>query len=392
MESLRWRRLEPPGRPETDRARPVVRRRSTATRSGCRLGPGIAVAAAAVAVVAGTGALLGLPIGAGSRIVGEPGQGVEALTALAPDVAGRPWLVRRGDDRWTWGRAGQRERGVLPEDETGLAVGGRWLASGLMAPDRTRLRVRDLETGGVVLETQLDFQVAAAAIAGDRLLATGYAGGFAGADGGVVAVDLPDGVVHTLAAAGPFPARLGASPRKGDVHVSPGGSLAAVNTCGSKGCDTLVVDLATLTTTMPQRGEAGFLRSITDRLLVLTDADGAWIRGVDARSGKRAFAIAGESLMEPASMADGRVIANVGGGAAGWRIAAIGEDGRLAPITGAARAPGPWVWPAVSSPTIAVLGDLPFAAALTDPSGARNTLVRGADLRDLGTLVVQPAE
>jgi hypothetical protein len=96
--------------------------------------------------------------------------------------------------------------------------------------------------------------------------------------------------------------------------------------------------------------------------------------------------------MEPTPMADGRVIGNVGGGAGGWQVAAVDGRGRLSPITAAARAPGPWVWPSVSSPTVAVLGDVPFEAALGDGTGGTNTFIRGSDLRPLGTLVVQPAE
>jgi hypothetical protein len=46
----------------------------------------------------------------------------------------------------------------------------------------------------------------------------------------------------------------------------------------------------------------------------------------------------------------------------------------------------------VSSPTVAVLGDARFEEALAGGTGAPNTLIRGADLRQVGTLVIQPAE
>lgn len=393
MESLRWRRLEPPARPGTERLRPRVRPRTGPTRSRERsrlavLAGGLAIALGAVVAVSS-----GRLPGAGAQAGTEPVPADGSLAALAPDVAGRAWLVHRGDDdRWVWGRAGQRSRTLLPAGESGLAISDRWLASGISTPAVTRIRVRDLRTQAVVVDLQLDFRAATAAIAGDRLLVTGYQGGIAGADGGVVAIGIPTGELRTLVAAGPFPGRLGVRPSTGDFHLSGDGSLAAVNTCGSLGCDTVVIDAVTLAVSTPQQGTPGFLRAVTDDVLVLTDADGAWIKGIAIRDGKPRFTIPDASLMEPAAMADGRVIANVGGGANGWRVAAFGQDGRLAGITNAAKAPGPWVWPSVSSPTVAVLGDTPFGAALGNGSDTRNTLVRGADLHELGTLVVQPAE
>jgi hypothetical protein len=323
---------------------------------------------------------------------GRAGPVAPALAAVAPDVAGRPWLVRRGDDRWVWGRAGAAARSVLPVGESGLAIAGHWLATGLSTPDTTRIRVRDLDTGEVVVERQLDIRVAAATIAGDRLLVTGYQGGLGAADGGIVALGIPGGELRTLVPAGTFPGRLGARPAKGDFQLSGSGSLAAINTCGSKGCDTVVIDVATLASSTPQLGGTGFLRAITDDVLVLTDGDGTWIKGLDVRTGKARFTVSDAGLMEPASMADGRVIADIGGGARGWQIAALASDGRLAAITQPARAPGPWVWPAVSSPTVAVLGDARFEEALAGGTEAPNTLIRGADLRQVGTLVVQPGE
>jgi hypothetical protein len=180
-------------------------------------------------------------------------------------------------------------------------------------------------------------------------------------------------------------------PSKGDFHVSGNGALAAVNTCGSMGCDNVVIDVATLTARIPRNGAPGFLRAVTDEALVLTDADGAWIKGISVRTGREAFTIADTSLMEPASMADGRVIADIGRGARGWQVAAIDGRGGMTPIADAGRAPGPWVWPAVSSPTVAVIGDQPFDGTLgVDDASA--TLIRGADLSTVGTLVVQPGE
>jgi hypothetical protein len=392
MESLRWRRLGDPGSPGTERVRPVVRRRSAAVRSRDRVRLGVLALGAAVALGAGLVVSIGHAPGAGSRAASTPGDGTRSLAALAPDVAGRPWLVHRGDDdRWVWGHAGDRARNLLPSGESGLAISDRWLASGISTPAMTRIRIRDLRTGAVAVDQELDFRAAAAAFAGDRLLVTGYLGGIAGADGGLVAIGASDGALRTLIAGGPFPARLGVHPSKGDVHLSGDGTLAAVNTCGSLACDTIVIDTATLAVSTPQQGGAGFLRAVTGDVLVLTDADGAWIKGIGARNGRPRFTLAGASLMAPASMADGRVIGNVGRGEKGWQVAAFGVDGRLAPVTDLARSPGPWVWPSVSSPTVAVLGGVPFEAALASDIDAPSTLVRGADLRELGTVVVQPA-
>jgi hypothetical protein len=332
----------------------------------------------------------GLPFGGGTAR--ETGIDVDpALAAIAPDVAGRPWLARRAEAGWIWGRAGSRERNALPAGESGLAIGDRWLASAVSTPAATRVRIRDLATGAVVVERQLDFRASAAVFAGDQLLVTGYLGPIAGADGGIVALRVPGGQVRTLVASGAFPARLGDGPSKGDFHLSGDGTLAAVNTCGPKGCDNVVIDLASLEARVARAAAPGFLRAIAGDALVLTDADGAWIKGVDARTGRETFTVAGASLMEPASMADGRIIGSVGGGARGWRVAAIDRRGGLTEVTAATSAPGPWVWPNVSSPTVAVLGDVPFEAALGDGAARPNRLIRGADLRDLGTLVVQPA-
>src|SRR4051812_37741294 len=105
MESLRWRLPERPERPRTERLRPVVRRRATPTR---RAG------GAPLRIVAGTaGVALAVGLAVSASLPGAPGAQRPTpvgLAALAPDVAGRPWLARRGDDRWVWGRAGARGR------------------------------------------------------------------------------------------------------------------------------------------------------------------------------------------------------------------------------------------------------------------------------------------
>jgi hypothetical protein len=392
MESLRWRRLEPTARTRTERVRPRVRPRTRPTDRPGRARTAVAGGAAGLAIAIGLALTIGGPTSPGSATHGAAGGGVRALAALAPDVAGRAWLVHQGDDGWIWGRAGSGARTTLPRGESGFAISDRWLASGISTRAATRVLIRDLATNTVVVDRQLDFRASSAAFAGGQLLVTGYLGGIAGADGGIIAIALPGGDVQTLVASGPFPGRLGAHPSKGDFHLSASGTLAAINTCGSLGCDNVVIDVPTLATRIPRAGAPGFLRTVTDDALILTDADGAWIKGIAVGNGRERFSIAGASLMEPAGMADGRVIGNVGGGDEGWQVAAIDGRGRLAPITDRVRAPGPWVWPSVSSPTVAVLGAVPFEEALGESAGIENTLIRGSDLHQLGTFVVQPAE
>jgi hypothetical protein len=343
-------------------------------------------------LVAGLGLALAArgPAGQAGAITGGPADDAARLSAIAPDVAGRPWLVHRAGGPWVWGRAGSRARTELPDDESGLAISDRWLASAISTPAVSRIRIRDLATGDVVVERELEMRASAALFVRGRLLVTGYAGGAPAADGGIVAIGVPDGEITTLVPAGAWPDRLGAHPLKGDFHLSGSGAQAAVNACGALGCDNVVIDVATLVTRIPRSGAPGFLRAVTDDALLLTDADGAWIKGVDTLTGREAWSLANMSLMEPAAMGDGRVIANVGG-EPGWQVAAIDGRGRLAPVTASTRAPGPWVWPGVSSPTVAVLGETPFEAAL-DGDGQPTTLVRATDLRQVGTLVVQPGE
>ena len=113
---------------------------------------------------------------------------------------------------------------------------GRWLATGVSTRATTRVRVRELETGNVVLEQDLGFRAAAATFAGDQLLVTGYLGAVRRRGRRASSPSASRAAsVRTLVASGPFPARLGAGPSKGDFHVSASGALAAVNTCGARG-------------------------------------------------------------------------------------------------------------------------------------------------------------
>ena len=92
--------------------------------------------------------------------------------------------------------------------------------------------------------------------------------------------------MRTLVEPGPFLARLGVRPSKGDFHVS-GGALAAVNT-QILGCDN-VVDVASLRA-HPRNGASGFPEPSPTTSSV-TDGDGAWIKGVGVRTGREAFTV-----------------------------------------------------------------------------------------------------
>jgi hypothetical protein len=371
------------GTPVTERLKPAVRTGGREDgRPAVRL---VALIAGAAVILAFAAARTGGPNS--TSVAGA--ESAQALAAAVADVEGRPWLSLRGDDRWVWGKTGERERHELPSGELGLAVGDAWVVSALPTAGKSRLIVRDM-AGATILESDLPFWVAAAAVTGDTLLLSGYADNSAASDAGVVAVSLPDGVIHELTAGGPFAAALGDTPSKGDFRLSGSGATAAINTCGSLACDTVVIDVPALTATTPMKAGKGYLRAVTDEVFLVTDGDGdtAQIRGLDNATGRRAFAVTGLSLMQPVAMADGQIIANIGDPAKGWYVAALDKGGRLTPLTTPAVEHWPWVWSEVSSPTIAVLGDQTFEEALSLGQDVSAELVRGSDLGTAGSAVV----
>ena len=108
-----------------------------------------------------------------------------------------------------------------------------------------------------------------------------------------------------------------------------------------------------------------------------------------ASAGREAFTVPDAALMEPASMADGRVSRTSATGPA------AGRSPRSALTVGITHhGPGtgsrPLGWPSVSSPA-----SPSSATCVRGGAGRRDlpdTLIRGVGPRQLGTLVVQPAE
>ena len=61
---------------------------------------------------------------------------------------------------------------------------------------------------------------------------------------------------------------------RGEVHVSPSGSLDAVNACGPASCLTQVAALDDDDATRQASIGGGFLRALTDDKVILTDSSG----------------------------------------------------------------------------------------------------------------------
>lgn len=365
----------------TQRVRTRVAARSRRREGRSHVG---ALALAGLALAASAGAL------AVARPASAPGADhrMVELSAAAPDIAGRAWLARRSDDRWEWGEAGRRGRHLLPLDEAGLAVGGQWLVSAAARGTESRLVVRERATERVVLEADLPFWVSAAAVAGDAVLLTGYWDSTMASDAGLTLVAIATGERRTVIAGGPFDARLGDRPMRGRVHVSPSGRIAAVNACASASCQTHVVALESGSASLLASIRGGYLRTVTDDLVILTDADGAWIRGVEARSGKERYRLADASLMRPVALADGSVVGNIGLREHGWHLASIDAGGVRRQITSPDLEQWPKVWPQVSSPTTVVHGDVSFEEALGRSGDVAASLLQAPGLSDAGAALI----
>jgi hypothetical protein len=332
------------------------------------------------------------PSGVPAAASREAGSTMVELSATAPDVAGRPWLAHRSDGRWEWGEAGRGGRHLVRLGEAGLAVGGTWLVSATSNGTTSRLVVRDRASATVATDLALPFWVSSAAVAGDAVLLTGYGDSSMATDAGLSLVDIATGERRVVIAGGAFDARLGDQPMRGELHVSPTGRLAAVNACGSASCVTQVVALDGGRASPVASVRGGFLRTLTDDRVVLTDGDGAWIQGVDARSGKERYRVADVSLMRPVALADGTVVGSLGLGERGWQLGSIDANGLRRDLTKPDRERWPKVWPQVSSPTTVVHGDVSFEEALGRDGDVAAHLLRGRGLADAGTSVILPGE
>ena len=364
------------------------------TRANARRTRGVEVrgdsATTIVALVAGL-ALLGVVVGARGAPTGGSAASVvratevpgAALSALAPDVVGRPWMAQVGDGPWIWGEAGTAGRHVL-DKENGLAIGRDWLAVSSADPSGSHVLILD-HAGAVISEHEFAFDPAIAAAAGTTLLFTGY--GSSGERGDLVAIDTATGAVRTLVRATAFAASLGPDAMLGSIRVSASGQTAAIYVCHARLCETLAVDVASGKVTTVTSGTEGFLRAVTDELAIFTDADGAWIRAIEIATGAGRWTVKGYSLDgTPVATADGSIVATIGNGD-DWAVRSVSPKGQITDLT----LPGSalWdVWDQVSTPTTIVLAETYFGGGLADPDGGRATLIRQSDRAVLGTSVL----
>lgn len=328
--------------------------------------------------------------GVGARSSGTTVAPIVSRSGL-PDV---PWLAERGDGRWIYGRG---ERGVvrrLPIEETGLAIADRFVATTLAGGDRHSIvRFRDRTSGRRMLDVPAPIWVSAGAWTSGGLVVTGYGDSSATTDGGLLLVSPEDGTIHELVAGGPFSAALGSPVARGGVEVSASGATVASNACGVERCDLQVVDVATGAVTSPVAGAEGFLRAVTDEIVVTTDGDGRWISGRRIADGHEAWRHPDLALIDPMALADGSVVGLVGSRRVGWAISALDADGGMRDVTprAAGRAAPPRIWRTVSSPGALVIGPVAFEEALESGAAASVTVLTPGRWRATGATVSLPA-
>jgi len=332
----------------------------------------IAVAGALLAIVGG-----GLAVGGPGPLAKPAAQGPEggslATASVRTDarpaggVPDVPWLAERGDGAWLHGRGATTAPDVLPSGETGLAADERLLATTQPAPDGgSTLRLRDPATAGLVASVVVPIWVSAGAWTGAGLVVTGYGDGSMASDGGLLLVTVPDLAVRTLVEPGAFPAGLGTPVARGEVVVSPSGRIVASNACGVRLCDTQVVDLVSGEVRRPLRSQEGFLRVVTDELVVTTDDDSGWISARRFGDGGEAWRQRDSMLLDPLAGADGSIVGVVGSRASGWAVAAFDPRGRRRDLTSRTGTDQPWprIWRQLSTSTTAVVGREGFEDAI----------------------------
>jgi hypothetical protein len=347
------------------------------------LGPPLIVLGA-VAVIAAPGSIARAAVhrpvpGAAAHVAATA-----SLDLIPADVAARAWVAERGDGVWAYGRAGSRSRRALPAGETAIAIGRRYLASTVALPSGTsRLILRDWHSGRIAARSDAPLWISTGAFRADDLVVTGYGDVRAATDGGLAIYVARQAKWRVLLPAARFPAGMAAASR-GDVHVSPGGRLAASYLCQADVCDTQVVDLETGDRVYHDR-HAAFLRALTDDALVLTDGEFEWISAVNVRSGHEAWRIHDSILMNPLAGADGSVTGLVGSNRPGWAVARIGPDGRSRDLTPRTRnSTWPQVWTQLSTPDTAVIGRGDLAQALSGQISAAADIVDTTQGRVLG--------
>jgi hypothetical protein len=341
------------------------------------VGASIGIVGVSLAGTSGRVGLSALPgAGAGAGAGAAAAAPAVDRAAAVPDV---PWLTERGDGRWVYGRGSGTTPRVLPARESGLAIDETYVATTVPnASGQSTVRVRDRETGRKVADVDAPIWISAGAWASGGLVVTGYPDSAMGADGGLVLLALPDFAAQVLVEPRPFPAKLGTPVARGDVVVSPSGAFVGSNVCGVHLCDTQVVELATGRVFRPIQSEEGFLRALTDEVVVTTDDDSAWIAALRFRDGREAWRVRDSALLDPMAAADGSVAGVVGSRATGWGVASFDVRGRQRDLTPRAGGGEPWprIWRELSTSTTAVVGQESFGEAVGGP-GNRPVVVLG---------------
>jgi hypothetical protein len=339
------------------------------------VGASIGVVGVSLAGSSGRVALSALPAAGpvGAAAAAAP---AVARAAAIPDV---PWLTERGDGRWVYGRGSGTTPRILPAHESGLAINETYVATTVPnAAGQSTVRVRDRETGRRIADVDAPIWISAGAWTSGGIVVTGYPDSSMAADGGLVLLTLPDFAAQVLVEPRPFPAKLGSPVARGDVVVSPSGAFVGSNVCGVHLCDTQVVELATGRVFRPLQSEEGFLRALTDEVVVTTDDGSAWIAARRFRDGRETWRVRDSALLDPIAAADGSVAGVVGSRATGWGVASFDPRGRgrdLSPRAGGGE-PWPRLWRELSTSTTAVLGQESFSEAVGGP-GNRPVVVLG---------------
>ena len=307
-----------------------------------------------------------------------------------PDV---PWLVQRGDGRWVYGHGEHGAVRRLPADETGLAIDERLVATTLAGPDgHSIVRFRERRTGRTTVDVVAPVWVSAGAWTPRGLVVTGYGDASMATDGGLLMIEPSTGTISVLVAGGPFSTALGRPAARGDVEVSPSGTIVASNACGLERCDLQVVDLTTGRVDRPIDVAEGFLRVVTDDAVITTDDEYQWVSARRITDGSEIWRLRDTALIDPIATADGVIAGLIGSGRAGWAIATIDRAGGVRDLTDRSRgnAAVPRIWRAVSDRAVLVIGRTTLDE-LTGGGAADVTLIASGHGRATATTIHLPS-
>jgi hypothetical protein len=247
----------------------------------------------------------------------------------------------------------------LPADETGLAIDEGLVATTLAGPGgHSIVRFRDRRTGRTTLDVAAAIWVSAGAWTARGFVVTGYGDTSMATDGGLLLIEPSTGATTVLVAGGPFSTALGRPAARGDVEVSPSGTIVASNACDLERCDLQVVDLTTGRVDRPIAGGEGFLRVVTEDAVVTTDDDYRWVSARRIADGSVIWRLRDTALIDPIATTDGAIASLIGSRRAGWAIAAIDPAGRTRDLTDRSHGDAalPRIWRAVSDRAVLVVG------------------------------------